>query len=293
MQAKEEIEKILNSYINEINSIDDAIWCGTSKNHFVESAIASIDECKTILSSQLSNLESAMTYYDSWKQAQRMIQYIDSILARATESTPERVINNHRENRNEWQRKANNYANEIKRLLETIKNSKIEEKELTSSNGFVKFYKKDYADVSYGYGTTVSETGGGPVSMAMVISTLTDKEVSPAEAASWSLEHGYRCEGNGTYWSYFDAYAKKNGLNCTQSNVNSESIIDNLKNGNPIIMSVKEGTYTNEGQFIVLTGITEDGKIEIVDPSSEEKSQITYDLDLFMNEGTQQWVISN
>lgn len=305
MEAREEVEKILENYVNDINNIDLNTWSGTSREYFTKKATESITECSNVLSSQLTDLETAIEKYTSWKEANRYIQYYDDLLEkfqipspgrvdeRNPNSSPKRVIDNYVSKRKSWVNKEAALRNEINTILEKIKTQKLEEKELTATDSFVKFYKKDYTDASYGNGTTIAEAGGGPLAMAMVISTLTDKEVSPVDAANWSLEHGYRSYGNGTAWAYVEDYAKENGLNCTQSNVNADSIMTNLKEGNPVVMVIGEGTYTDEGQFIVLTGVTDDGKIEIVDPGSEEKSKQTYDLDLFVNEGTQQWVISN
>lgn len=305
MEAREEVEKILENYVNDINNIDPNTWSGTSREYFTKKATESITECSNVLSSQLTDLETAIEKYTSWKEANRYIQYYDDLLEkfqipspgrvdeRNPNSSPKRVIDNYVSKRKSWVNKEAALRNEINTILEKIKTQKLEEKELTATDSFVKFYKKDYTDASYGNGTTIASAGGGPLAMAMVISTLTDKEVSPVDAANWSLEHGYRSYGNGTAWAYVEDYATENGLNCTQSNVNADSIMTNLKEGNPVVMVIGEGTYTDEGQFIVLTGVTDDGKIEIVDPGSEEKSKQTYDLDLFLNEGTQQWIISN
>lgn len=179
--------------------------------------------------------------------------------------------------------------------IDPITGGVVDPNQTTDVNGeqkeFIKYFKEDYANDSYGNGTTIASAGSGPTAMAMVVATLTDKEITPVDAANWSLEHGYRCYGNGTYWSYFDAYAKANGLSCTQSNVDGSSIMSSLKEGNPVIVSVGPGTYTDSGHFVVLTGLTDDGKVSIIDPNSRIKSESTYDLDLFLREGTQQWII--
>lgn len=293
MEIKKEVEKILENYTNDINNIDSNTWSGTSREFFTRKATESITDCSNIISSQLRDLDIALEKYSDWKQATRFIQYYDGLLNQTQKEPPQRVIEKYKSNQESWINKEAALRKEINTILEQIKAKKLEEKELTATDNFIKFYKKDYANASYGNGTTIAEAGGGPVSMAMVISTLTGKEVTPVEAANWSLEHGYRSYGNGTSWAYVNDYAKENGLNCTQSNVNADSIMTNLKAGNPVVMVISKGTYTDEGQFIVLTGVTDDGKIEIVDPSSEEKSKQSYDLDLFLNEGTQQWIISN
>ena len=45
-----------------------------------------------------------------------------------------------------------------------------------------------------------------------------------------------------------------------------DDVIEALKNHQPVICSMKGGKFTNGGHFIVLTGITEDGKILVNDP---------------------------
>ena len=186
-------------------------------------------------------------------------------------------------------------VNDPNQTIDPITGGVVDPNQTTDVNGdqkdFVKYFKEDYANDSYGNGTTIASAGSGPTAMAMVVATLTDKEITPVDAANWSLDHGYRCYGNGTYWSYFDAYAQANGLSCTQTNVNSSSIMSSLKSGDPVIVSVGPGSYTDSGHFVVLTGLTSDGKVSIVDPNSRIKSESTYDLDLFLREGTQQWII--
>lgn len=164
---------------------------------------------------------------------------------------------------------------------------------IDASNGkpkdFVNYYQYNYNN-SYGYGTTIASSGCGPTSVAMVLTSLTGEEVTPIETANWSLENGFRVKGNGTSWGYFDAIANEYGLESEGMAVSKENIISNLENNNMIIMSMKPGHFTNSGHFIVLTGITKDGKITVADPNSEERSNTTYDINVFLREGKKQWV---
>ena len=128
--------------------------------------------------------------------------------------------------------------------------------------------------------------------MAMILTNLTEEEVSPVEAANWSLNNGHRVKGNGTSWEYFDDISEEYGVDCLQQTVSTDNIVNNLQEGKKIIMSMKPGHFTQNGHFIVLTGMTEDGKITVADPSSESRSQQTWDIDVFLREGKQQWSFS-
>ena len=66
---------------------------------------------------------------------------------------------------------------------------------------------------------TISTSGCGPTSMAMVISSLTDYDVTPIDMASFSVENGYRTEDQGTSWSFFGAAAEFNFYNYQLLNI--------------------------------------------------------------------------
>ena len=288
MSARAEVTTVFDNYANRINNIEVDIWNGTSKDHLTSMASSFVGEYKNPILTQLSQLESAISNYAKWQVAKQNYERARSAYNSCSGDTEES-----RSRRSYYARLMRQYKAEMEQLakainsaLESIKGARIK-----SQANFVQYYQYNYKDAGYGYGTTIAEAGCGPTAMAMVISTLTDKEVTPVDAANWSLDHGFRCYGNGTYWSYFDAYAKENGLECTQSTINADSITSNLKDGNPVIVSVGPGTFTKNGHFVVLTGMTDDGQVTIADPNSEEKSSKTYDLNVFLNEGTQQWVI--
>ena len=60
--------------------------------------------------------------------------------------------------------------------------------------------------------TDIAESGCGTTAMAMVIATWKDPSVTPVTTSKWSLEHGYKATGNGTYHSYFVPQAKAYGI---------------------------------------------------------------------------------
>ena len=53
-----------------------------------------------------------------------------------------------------------------------------------------------------------------------------------------------------------------------------------------------KGTFTNSGHFIVLRGITEDGKILVADPNSKELTKESYEPAFIVNEA-KAWAADN
>ena len=68
---------------------------------------------------------------------------------------------------------------------------------------------------------TIGGSGCGPTCMAMVIATLVDSSVTPVTTCNWSVNHGYKATGNGTYHSYFVPQAAAYGLECIKLNQTS------------------------------------------------------------------------
>ena len=159
----------------------------------------------------------------------------------------------------------------------------------SSKNEFVNYYQYNYADSPYYLDTTIKTAGCGTTSMAMVLTYLKGKRIDPIETTAYSVEHSTWTNGQGTNWDYFSKIAADYGIDCTESGVSSQNIVDSLKSGKTIIMSMHAGTFTKGGHFIVLTGINDDGSISVADPNSEERSKNAYDINTFVNEGNEMW----
>ena len=144
---------------------------------------------------------------------------------------------------------------------------------------------KKYADVMYGASGTIGTSGCGPTSLAIVVSSLGSRIVDPIEMAKWSVANGGRCEGNGSYHSLIPNAAKAFGLN-VQGNVQNEpqKIVDALADGKLVIALMGKGHFTKAGHYIVLRGVTADGKILVADPASRSRSEKGWDFDIILNE---------
>jgi len=63
---------------------------------------------------------------------------------------------------------------------------------------------------------TIGGSGCGPACAAMVIETLTGQTCTPEDTCKWSVDHGYKARGQGTYYSYFVPQLAAFGITCWQ-----------------------------------------------------------------------------
>jgi len=117
------------------------------------------------------------------------------------------------------------------------------------------------------------------------ISTLTEKDVNPATITDWGCKNGY-CTATGTVGGIIEKYPQKHGLSVEHVTKNdSNKIKEALKSQKSLVIaSVGKGTFTSTSHYIVLRGISDDGKVLVADPNSIEKSREFWNFDLILNE---------
>ena len=140
-----------------------------------------------------------------------------------------------------------------------------------------------WADIMYGQSSTIGAAGCGPTSMSIVISTFLQEPHDPVELCEWSVANGYRAEGNGSYHALIPAAAEGYGLS-VEGDLDGQGIVDALSSGKLVVVIMSKGHFTTGGHFIVLRGITEDGKILVADPASYSRSEKEWDLSIILNE---------
>jgi hypothetical protein len=157
---------------------------------------------------------------------------------------------------------------------------------------------KRWADKSYGT-DRIGSHGCGPTAMSIVVSSLSGETVDPPTMARWSVDNGGYCPGNGSYHKLVPDAAAAWGLSC-EGKLSAQDIVDALSSGKLVVVIMGKGHFTSSGHFIVLRGVTSEGKILVADPASEKRSHQEWDLSLIMKEarkgagaGGPYWAIGN
>ena len=85
--------------------------------------------------------------------------------------------------------------------------------------------------------------------MAMVATLLTKTVVSPVDTAKWSEQHGYKVS-EGTAWAIFSKpYSSAIGISCDVVSNTSSNIVNCLKAGKIMILSMKSRSLYEEWTF--------------------------------------------
>lgn len=143
-----------------------------------------------------------------------------------------------------------------------------------------------FANQPYGK-DNIGGYGCGPTSMSIVVSSLSGETVDPIQMAEWSYKNGYWCSKSGSYHALIPGAAKAWNLpveGCTASE--PQRIVDALTSGKLVVAIMSKGHFTSSGHFIVLRGVTSEGKILVADPASYTRSQKKWELSLILKEAS-------
>jgi len=173
---------------------------------------------------------------------------------------------------------------------------------LTGGNLNLVYYNQgDEAWATQPYGSDqIGGYGCGPTAMAMVVSSMTGTRIDPAAMSQWAVEHGYWARKSGSYLSIVEGTAEAYGLFAeTFAGRTPDDLIDALISGKILVALMGPGHFTQRGHFILLRGVTMGGEILVADPNSDERSLVSWDAQLILDElsssthsGAPLWVIS-
>ena len=131
----------------------------------------------------------------------------------------------------------------------------------------------------------------------MLIETITGKKSTPEDACNWSMAHGYKALGNGTYYGYFKPQFAEFGIDCDMLNwtktygkpdhANHKKVEEMLKQGYYFIALMLKGLWTSGGHFVVLWW--QDGKVRINDPASTRDARLNGDIKTFRSQCAYYW----
>lgn len=149
-------------------------------------------------------------------------------------------------------------------------------------NEVPKYNQLDYYNVPYGNYGTVRTHGCGVTCLAMVATyLLDDPTLTPDVLAKQFGHHNTEC---GSSWTLFTDSAEVLGLGeIKQVNDWTQGVEEALRNGSLVISNQVGGVFTNGGHYILLTGMTEDGKVMVHDPNGASWNSNTYMIDGFKN----------
>ena len=152
-----------------------------------------------------------------------------------------------------------------------------------------------------GESATVGGSGCGPTCAAMLIETLTEQTFTPADACRWSVEHGYKAKGQGTYYSYFPAQFAAFGLECVQmnqynlykdpGNLIHEDMAALVRDGGYLIACMGRGLWTSAGHFVVVWWMDEE-TVYILDPASDRPERLRGDREVFCSQVKYYWWVN-
>lgn len=144
-------------------------------------------------------------------------------------------------------------------------------------------YKKTVCTID-GVRKSASTSGCGATSMSMVIRYLTgDSSQTPYTLFKWAYKEGYY-SGDGLGHGAVSAMGKRYGVTGTWVGKDGEMIVKALTSGHPVIAHMGKGIFTKGGHYIVLRGVTDDGKILVNDPNSKSRSGKAYPLSTILKQ---------
>ena len=141
--------------------------------------------------------------------------------------------------------------------------------------GYIYFNQGDGAWNQNGY--CIAKAGCGPTSMAVVITSLTGKWVTPLDTAIWGYQHGFYSR-EGSAHEMIPAMAAAYGLRWQGAGTDYQAIKKALKAGKPVVCLMGPGYFTRGGHFMVLVAIDNNDCVTVADVGSRTRSAYKYRL---------------
>ena len=127
--------------------------------------------------------------------------------------------------------------------------------------------------------------GCGPTAMAMLASSLTGEETDPGAMADWAYQQGYCAPGSGSYLSIVEGTASAIGLEAeAYEAASADALVQQLASGHLFVALMTRGHFTERGHFIILRGVTLEGRVLVADPNSRERSLAAWEPQLILDE---------
>lgn len=144
-------------------------------------------------------------------------------------------------------------------------------------------YKTPVANLK-GRDISVWTSGCGAAVVSMVVSYMTGaSDQTPYTLFRWAVEKGLY-KGSGLDHSALTWMAEMYGISSRWIGPDADEILSALASGNPVIVHIGKGVFSDNGHYIVLRGIAPSGEIYVNDPASSERSAQTFPLEQIIAE---------
>lgn len=137
----------------------------------------------------------------------------------------------------------------------------------------------------YGGSDPISKYGCGPVCVALLVNSFGTASVSPVEMADWAAENGCFARGGGSYHNLIPKSLSAFGLQVESVSERTVQKAEELLRSHHVLVALMgKGTLTDNGHFIIIAQLTENGNVYIADPANYENSTKEWDLQQLINE---------
>lgn len=127
------------------------------------------------------------------------------------------------------------------------------------------YHQSEYPDIRYGNGT-IATSGSSVAALAMVATYMTDHVYTPADIADYAVQYGGSHYGRLEKVSDLMQIPWKRALNVNEA-------LKAVREGKiAIALMGSRSVFPGGNHFVVLTGVTEDGKIWVLDPDDRDYS---------------------
>lgn len=153
-----------------------------------------------------------------------------------------------------------------------------------TSDGYDIYNQADFAKSQFG-STNVKDGGCGPSAMAMIISALTGKRITPAMTAAYGGDHGGEV-GGGSSWNLPEILAQNPdfGIKANKIEQTIDKFNEVLSSGG-MVWACGRGAapFTGVGHCIGIRGRTDGGKWKIFDSGTPQNSYKEWDPTTIIN----------
>lgn len=156
-----------------------------------------------------------------------------------------------------------------------------------------RLYQTDPAWAEEPYaGSTMGRAGCGPTCLSAVYVAVTGRgDLTPVDAARLSERGGHVADGL-TAWTLMDEGAASVGLASRPVAADAGAVRAELAAGRPVVASMGPGDFTGSGHFIVLTGVDDAGRLHVMDPNSEPRTEQPWNLERTLSQTRALWSFS-